>query len=115
MSISHHLAYAGVLLVFFTGAAIVTLTAFLFACVGIITAAVLRFSDRGPGGPPTGISSPALKEPVYLSVEEALAQVNSGDELRRKAIGTAPRSVPCSVKAAGRSLHQHWRKQKTAA
>ena len=87
MSISHHLAYAGVLLVFFTGVAIVILAAFLFTCVGIIAAVVIRFSARGPGGPPTGISSQTLKAPVYLSMEEALAQVNSGNEYHHKPWG----------------------------
>ena len=72
---THHLAYAGVLLVFFTGAAIVATTAVLLLGIGFLSALAGRIIRHHA---PHMLSVPARKAgkpQESLSMEEALRQV----------------------------------------
>jgi hypothetical protein len=72
---THHLAYAGVLLVFLVGAAVLAVSAFLILATAWLAVIGVRFiKRRTPHKPPgrTGKSRNAL-EPV-LPIEEALRQ-----------------------------------------
>ena len=72
---THYLAYAGVLLVFFTGAAIVAATAVLLLGTGFLTALASRIIRNHA---PHMLSVPARKAgkpQAVVSMEEALRQV----------------------------------------
>ncbi|MGX9898980.1 hypothetical protein ACW0JT_02245 [Arthrobacter sp. SA17] len=76
---THHLAYAGVLLVFLAGTAIVAVSAFLLLGTAWLTVTGVRFvKRRRPHRPPgrAGKRRDAL-EPV-LPMEEALRQAAAG-------------------------------------
>lgn len=90
---THHLAYAGVLLVFLTGAAIVALATFLFMATGVLAAAAVRIIKLHASA---RLTARAYKRKnaveVPLSMEEALRRVaygkaESSQELPGKAQG----------------------------
>jgi hypothetical protein len=77
---THHLVYAGVLLVFLTGAATVALTAFLFIGTGLVTAIGVRFiKHRMALKLRKQADRRANAVELPLPMEEALRQVAAGN------------------------------------
>ena len=72
---THHLAYAGVLLVFFTGAAIIAATAVLLLGIGFLSALAARIIKHRTSHMLSARAREAGKPEPALSMEEALRQV----------------------------------------
>ena len=79
MIATHHLAYAGVLLVFFAGAAIVAITAFLLLGTAWLTAVAVRvIKRRTPHKLPGQADKRRNAVEQALPMEEALRQAAAG-------------------------------------
>lgn len=117
----HHLVYAGVLLLFFTCAAIVALAGFLALGAGLLTAVVVRYTQRrnlcmlpraAPENPKTAELSMLMEESVESAGQgQARIRQDAGGRLEDSdrtsvCIGTAP--VEASVSTI------RWRRNKTA-